>query len=303
MKNCFKTMLALAAVAIAAGVSAQEDPQKETVIVDPFTYSAGASSTARDNVRSAVMSGFSNIGRFIVVDALTDSRLSNLYENRDAEDVINDENWKTESETAYKALGANKLLRGQVELLSLYKKLDDDGKWVYYCDLNFTLQVYNINDGTMTGSESYKYHELSTTSCDDAFNDAAKKTTKDMTQFCNKHFKMESYVLELGETDKKGVVKDLWILGGQNMGISNGTIFKVLAEKKIGPKTTRQQIGQVIAKEVTEDMTRCEIMDKKEAVVIQKMFNEAKAEDKVLHIELDRKRGDGMKGFGRMFGF
>ncbi len=299
MKNCFKFILAAVAVSIAAGASAQEDPQKETVIVDPFTYSSGASAVARDNVRSAVMSGFSNVGRFFVVDALTDSRLSKLYENREIEDVVNDANWKTESEAAYKAIGAKKLLKGLVELHYEHKKVDDEGDLVYYTDINFTLQVFDIATGTMSGSESYKYSELSVSSYADAFNSVIKKITKDMTQFCNKYFKMESYILELGEADKKGVIKDLWISGGTEMGIANGTIFKVYAEKKVGPKVTRVAIGEVIAKEVLDGMTRCEIKDKKEGEVIKEKFN---AEEK-LYIELDRKRGDGMKGLGRMFGF
>lgn len=299
MKNCFKTLLAVVALAAATGASAQEDPQKETVIVDPFTFSSGASSITRDNVRSAVMTGFSNVGRFFVVDALTDSRLSKLYENREVEDAVNDANWKTESEAAYKSLGAKKLLKGSVELHYEHKKLNDEGKWVYYTDINFTLQVYNIEDGTMTGSESYKYSELSVSSYADAFNSVINKVSKDMTQFCNKHFKMESYILELGEADKKGAIKDLWISGGTEMGIANGTIFKVLAEKKVGPKVTRQAIGQVIAKEVLEGMTRCEIMNKKEGEVIKDLFSK----DEKLYIELDRKRGDGLKGFGRAFGF
>lgn len=299
MKTYFKTLLAVVALAAATGVSAQNDPQKETVIVDPFTFSSGASSVTRDNVRSAVMTGFSNVGRFFVVDALTDSRLSKLYENREVEDAVNDANWKTESEAAYKSLGAKKLLKGSVELHYEHKKIDDKGKPVYYTDINFTLQVYNIEDGTMIGSESYKYSELSTSSYADSFNDAIRKISKDMTQFCNKHFKMESYILELGEADKKGIIKDLWISGGTEMGIANGTIFKVLAEKKVGPKVTRQPIGQVIAKEVLDGMTRCEIMNKKEGDVIKDLFSK----DEKLYIELDRKRGDGLKGFGRAFGF
>ncbi len=295
--------MALAALIAATAVCAQEetpaDPQKETVIVDPFTYSSGASQVARDNVRSAVMTGFSNVGRFHVVDALTDSRLSKLYENREVEDVVNADNWKSESEAAYKELGAKKLLKGQVELHYEHKKLNDEGKWVYYTDINFTLQVFDITTGTMAGSESYKYSELSLSSYADSFNDAMKKIAKDMTQFCNKHFKMQSYILEMGEADKKGVIKDLWISGGTEMGIANGTIFKVLAEKKVGPKVTRVAIGEVIAKEVLEGMTRCEIKDKKEGEVIKEKFNNQEK----LYIELDRKRGDGLKGFGRAFGF
>lgn len=298
MKNIFKSAAIIAALFASVAVSAQEDPSKETVIVEPFTQTGGET-IALDNLRSAVMSGFSNVGRFYVVDALTDGRLSKLFSERNYEEAITDTNWQTESAAAYKSLNAEKILKGQLELLSFYKKVDDDGDLIYYCDLNFTLQVFNINDGTMAGSESYKYHELSVTSGDDAFNGACKKVVKDMTQFCNKHFKMESYVLELGEADKKGAIADLWISGGTEMGISNGTIFKVMVEKKIGPKVTRTQIGQVIAKEVSDGVTRCDIMNKAEGAVIKQAFNDGQT----LYVELDRKRGDGLKALGRGFGF
>lgn len=299
MKNLFKSVAACAAVLCAVGASAQEDPTKETVIIDPFTHSASVVSTARDNVRSAVISGFTDVGRFFIVDATTDARLSKLYENREIEDVVNDANWKTESEAAYKAIGAKKLLKGSVELFYEHTKLNDDGDRVYYTDINFTLQVFDITNGSMVGSESYKYSELSLSSYADSFNSAIKKITKDMTQFCNKYFKMESYILELGEADKKGNISDLWISGGTEMGISNGTIFKVMAEKKIGPKVTRVAIGEVIAKEVLDGMTRCEITDKKGGMAIKAKFNEGEK----LYVELDRKRGDGIKGLGRAFGF
>ncbi len=298
MKNFFKSAAIIAALFAAVSVSAQEDPSKETVIVEPFTQS-GRETIALDNLRSAVMTGFSNVGRFHVVDALTDGRLSKLFSERNYEDAITDANWQTESSNIYKSLNAKKLLKGQLELLSFYEKRNDDGEWVYYCDLNFTLQVFDITDGTMAGSESYKYHELSMTSGDDACNSAFKKVVKDMTQFCNKFFKMESYVLELGEADKKGAIADLWISGGTEMGISNGTIFKVMVEKKIGPKVTRSQIGEVVAKEVSDGVTRCAINNKAEGEVIKKAFNDGQT----LYVELDRKRGDGAKSLLRGLGF
>ena len=38
MKNCFKTVLAAVAVLVWLGASAQDDPSKETVIINPFTH-------------------------------------------------------------------------------------------------------------------------------------------------------------------------------------------------------------------------------------------------------------------------
>ena len=291
----------LCAALVAFGAFAQEgaDPTKETVIIDPFTYGTAASAGARDNVRSAVMTGLSNVARFYVVDALTDSRVSQLYQNRDAEEVVNDANWQEQSTAAYKAMGATKLIKGQVDLISTYTKKDDDGKVFYYCDLNFTLSTYDLTDGSMAGSETYKYHELSSVSSEDAFNEAIRKTTKDMKQFCNKFFPIESYVLELGETDKKGVLKDLWISGGKDVGIQSGTIFLVKTDVKRGPKTSRVTIGQVVAKDVEDDMTRCQVNKKEDGAAITEAYNNGQK----LYVVLDRARGDGIKSVGRMFGF
>lgn len=105
MKNCFKTVLAAVAVLVWLGASAQDDPSKETVIINPFTHTSAVSQAACDNIRAAVLSGFADRGRFHIVDALTDGTLSKLYADRNVEDVVNDANWKSESEAAYKALG------------------------------------------------------------------------------------------------------------------------------------------------------------------------------------------------------
>ena len=301
MKKFFKSAVMIAAaIFTTVSASAQVEVSKEVVIIEPFTFSKSKTITEveRDNLRSAVMSGLSKVGRFHAVDALTDGRLSQLFAQRPYEDVVNDTNWQTESTSAYKALNANKILKGHLELISKYIKKNDEGKNVYHCDVNFTLQVFSLADGPMVGSESYKFQELSLSSYTDAFNTAIRKTSKDMVQFCNKFFKMQSCVLEL-ESDKKGAVSRVVISGGSEMGISNGTIFKVMIEKKYGPKVTRIEIGQVVAKEVLDGVTICNVTNKKEGEVIKQHFNEGQT----LYVELEGKRGDDLKAFGRMLGF
>ena len=71
MKNCFKTVLAAVAVLVWLGASAQDDPSKETVIINPFTHTSAVSQAACDNIRAAVLSGFADRGRFHIVDAPT----------------------------------------------------------------------------------------------------------------------------------------------------------------------------------------------------------------------------------------
>ena len=72
MKNVFRTFLTAAAVFVTLGAAAQEDPSKETVIINPFACTDAVSQAACDNMRAAVLSGFSDRGRFHIVDALTD---------------------------------------------------------------------------------------------------------------------------------------------------------------------------------------------------------------------------------------
>ena len=262
MKNVFRTFLTAAAVFVTLGAAAQEDPSKETVIINPFACTDAVSQAACDNMRAAVLSGFSDRGRFHIVDALTDETLSKLYADRNAEDVVNDANWKSESEAAYKALGAKKVVIGQANNVSFSTfKSDIDGKMYNKAEVTLALKVYNTIAVTGVDADSK----------DGAFNDAMKDLRKAMTKFVDNHFKFETYILELGEADKKGRVKDLYISGGSEMGVAKKTRFKVYTERKIGPKVTKSEIGTLVAVEVMEGVTKCQVAAGEEA--IKEKFN------------------------------
>ena len=147
MKNVFRTFLTAAAVFVTLGAAAQEDPSKETVIINPFACTDAVSQAACDNMRAAVLSGFSDRGRFHIVDALTDETLSKLYADRNAEDVVNDANWKSESEAAYKALGAKKVVISAPA-----------GK-------DLPTIVYNVNHKTLTKDDTIISAASCTTNC------------------------------------------------------------------------------------------------------------------------------------------
>lgn len=284
--------------------SAQGDPVKRTVIIEPFTNAASVTKTERDNVRSAVISGLSEINRFHIVDALTDARLKTLFEDRNYEEVVTESNWQTESTAAYQAINADRLLKGQVDLVQYNLKYNDEGEPIYYCTLNYTLQLFDITNGTLIGSKSYKYDELSVSRYEDALNSCLKKISgfhngimkvkPDVLGFCNEHFKVNTCILELGEADKKGNITDLWISGGEEMGFLKGSIFAVYKEKKIGPKVAREKIAEIVAEEVLDGLTRCKVA-KKYAALIQQEFYAGTT----LIIELDRQRG---AAFGEAMG-
>lgn len=304
MKQIFRFMALVLMLITTTSLSAQEEPQKRTVIIEPFTHSKTVSSTARDNLRSAVITGFSEINRFYLVDATTDARLKTLFDDRSYEDVVTESNWQTESTAAYKAINADRLLKGQIELISLYTKYNDEGEPIYWCDLNYTLQLFDITNGTLIGSKSYKYSELSVSTSEDAFNkclnkiagyhNGITKVKPDVLGFCNDYFKVNTYILELGEADKKGNITDLWISGGEEMGFLKGSIFVIYKERKIGPKVAREKFAEVVAEEVLDGLTRCKVA-KKYAALIQQEFYAGTT----LIIELDRQRG---AAFGEAMG-
>lgn len=272
MKNVFRTLLSAAAVVVTLSAAAQEDPSKETVIINPFTRTDAVSQAACDNMRASVLSGLSDRGRFVIVDALTDETLSKLYANRTAEDVVNDANWKSESEAAYKALGAKKVVIGQANNVAFSTfKSEIDGQIYNNAEVTLSLKVYNIIDGSMVGSENIAVSGVDAGSKDGAFNDAMKDLRKAMTRFVDNHFKFETYILELGEADKKGRVKDLYISGGTEMGVAKKTRFKVYTERKIGPKVTKAEIGTIVAIEVMEGVTKCQVASGED--VIKEKFN------------------------------
>lgn len=293
MKNIYKTMLSAAAVLIASGLSAQDDPSKETVIVNPFTYTSAVNRAVSDNVRAAVLSGLSERGRFHIVDALTDATLKELYGDRSVEDVVNDANWQSESEAIYKKLNAQKVIIGQTDNLT-YSTWTSGETTYDKAEISVSLRVYNIVDGSMGASETIVVSDSDSESRDLAFTLALKALSRAMVDFVDSHFKFETYILELGEADKRGRVKQLYISGGSEMGVARKTRFKVFVEKKIGPKVTQQEVGTIVAQEVMDGVTMCEVADGDE--IIKEKFNNGEK----LIVVLDRQNtavGSMLRGF------
>ena len=273
---------------IPEGAFAQEDPSKETVIVHSFSYSYPVSKARADNVRAAVLSGISDRGRVYLVDALTNDALIKINDGRRYEDVVNDDNWRTQSEAVYKSLGAKKLIIGSVNNISFstIRSSPEDRYPSRKADITFSLKVYSIEDGSMIAAEDYSVTGYDSNNTDEgAFNAAIRDIKDKMTVFVDAHFKFETYIVELGDTDKKGRVKTLYIAGGSEMGVSDNTRFKVFTERQVGPKVMRTEVGTIVASEISEGLTLCTV-SKGEGVIKEKFNNGEK-----LIVVLDRLGG------------
>ena len=271
MKNFFKSVAIAAALFTVCKVYAQTAPIKETIIIEPFTRTQESYASATEHIRGAVISGFSNMDRFHVIDALSDTRLSALFQNRKYENGVTDKNWIAERSTTYKSLNAKKVLQCQVDTIKEYTKVDKEGDKIYYVEAKISIKVLRATNDWVVVLKSLYYHGFSYTSYSAAFKTILYKAESGVKEFCNRHI-FESYVLDLGSTKKEGQPIDLWISGGEDVGIQKGTTFLVKVEKKIGPKMARIDIGNVVAEEVTSNTTRCKIRNKEESVAIATAF-------------------------------
>ncbi len=253
-------------------LSAQSDPVKETVIIDFFTKTAHVGDYIRDGIRAGVIQGFTEKGRFNLVDASTNAELSKLNANRNTEENVTAENvLSSETTNVYKVLGAKYLLKGHITSITTVDDKDIiTGNPQKKTTIAFSMTVYNINDGSTVGSEiceamgfGKQTHEAEDSACKDAKDEALK--------FVDKYFKFTTYIEMLGEKHPKKGLIDLYIIGGTEMGVQKNQLFKVFVKKQIGSRWTQQEIGKLKAVEPMDGVSRCAVT--KGNLEIEENFN------------------------------
>ena len=272
MRNLKLFSAALAMLLSSAALSAQSDPVKETVIIDLFTGTGHVKDYIRDGVRAGVIQGFTEKGRFNLVDAATNAEIVSLNANRNTEVAVTAENvLNADAVNVYKALGAKYLLKGQVtSITTVDTKNIITGNPEKKTTIAFSMTVYNIADGSTVGSEiceamgfAKNTHEAEDSACKDAKDEARK--------FVDKHFKFTTFIEQLGEVHKKKGLIDVYIVGGIEMGVEKNQLFKVYVKKQIGSRWTQQEIGKLKAVEPMDGLSRCVVQ--KGNIEIAEIFN------------------------------
>lgn len=256
-------------------VSAQEsaDPQKETVIVDKFARTTAVPSYIAEGIRANVMEGFVKKGRFHVVDAETNDALKRLSETRQAEDNVNSANvMGGESEAVYKSLGAKYLVKANVTDRTVSREKSIlTGNMDWCSRISFSLTVYNIIDGSTMASKNIQLTGIDSSSDQKADMSAVENAAKEMRSFVDNYFKFETTIEQIEEADAKKGAKVLYVVGGSELGVKKGQQFVVYVEKKIGSRTTKQEVGGLKACEVLDGITKCNVS--KGGVEINEAFN------------------------------
>ena len=258
MRN-LKLFFVMAVLLLTSGVlSAQTDPTKETVIIDLFTRTAHVRDYIRDGVRAGVIQGLTEKNRFNLVDAATNAQLVELNSNRNTEENVTAENvLDAETTNIYKALGAKYLLKGQITSVTTVDDKDIlTGNPQKKTTIAFSMTVYNILDGSTVGSEICEAMGFAKTTLE-AEDSACKDARDEALKFADKYFKFTTYIEQLGEVDKKKGLKDVYIIGGTEIGVEKNQQFKVYVKKQIGSRWTQQEIGKLKAVEPMDGISRC----------------------------------------------
>lgn len=257
MKRLF---LVVATVFLSVWCMAQENGGKKTMLVDYFTYTQGIGDSYPTMLRNAIIGAMQETGRLNIIDASLESSLQLEEERRSSEQALSDDKARNEQ---IKKLGADYMMRIHVTTMEGVKKRLDDGSIYYDGLINFTLTVLNVADGTVKVSKPFTYSGLNAKTGDTP--EAAVLATTDyikmsMNKFMNENFKVESKIVQIETTNKKGA-ETVYINCGTAAGIEKGQLFDVFMVKEVAGKKLKTQIGQLKAEEVQgEDMTLCKVL-------------------------------------------
>ncbi len=242
---------------------------KPTVYVQEFENSANVKDGWVETIRGAVIEGFHNSNRMVLVDAITEQaryeeELRRLKDNLATEDL--------ETAEALKTRGAHVLLNGDVTSLTVPGSRLESGTMSYDATVTFTLRVVNALDGSLLGSKTFTlpkgFGGISITSLKGVYEteDAAVQAlngdvTKAMKDFVEESFPLVGSVEDVDALSKNGKeVEKLYIGLGSEDGLAKGVKLDVKLVQKIGKRTANKTIGEVEVVEVAgDDISLCKV--------------------------------------------
>lgn len=256
MKRFYLSVVALLMVSLAMTAA------KPTIYVQEFDNSAKVKPAWVELVRGAVLEGFHDTNRTVIVDAVTEEARYEEELRRLKDNLASDDLSTTE---ALKTLGAHVLLNGDVTALSVPGTKLDNGSTTYDATVTFTLKVVNALDGALLGTKTFTLPKavmgLSLTSLktlshseDEAVQNIKGDIAKAMKDFVNESFPIRGEYVDLGEyTKNKKGIETFYINIGEQDGVVKGQKMDIKLESKIGKSTALKTIGEGEVAEVAGD--------------------------------------------------
>ncbi len=263
MKRQFMAMMLSVATILGAFAA------KPTVYFQEFENTAHVKDGWVETVRGAVLEGFHNTNRMVIVDAVTEKsryeeELRRLQDNLAADGL--------ETAEALKTRGAHVLLNGDVTSVTVPGSRLDGGTMSYDATVTFTLRVVNALDGSLLGTKTFTLPKsamgISLTSLKGVYEteDAAVQAlkgdiTKAMKGFVEESFPLVGSVEDIDALSKNGKeVETLYVGLGSEDGLVKGLKLDVKLEQKIGKRTAQKTIGEIEVVEVSgDDIALCKV--------------------------------------------
>lgn len=266
-------ILALFCLALTGPTGAQTplpsaDGPKEVVVIDYFAWSREVPPAYAEALRAKVIEGFLMRGREKIVDAGTLGSWpvdNGIVTNPNA--ILNPQRDAEQRRAeAIREIGARYILSGTVTAYRFAREMAPNKKPIFRTQFVFTLTSHDLLSGETSGAEEFKADgrgdrpELA-----DA--QALETIPMKMIFYIDQHFKFSTTVLELGERNAKGKLKELYVGCGSSIGVQRGDLFKVYLTTPIGGSPVQSLIGKLRAKEVSgEQVTLCVIANGAEAI-------------------------------------
>lgn len=261
---------------------------KPTVYVSEFDNTAKTKDAWVEIVRSAVLEGFHNTNRTVLVDSKTEEARWEEEVRRLKENLSTDDLSTTE---ALKTRGSHVILSGDVTAMSVPGKELDGGTMSYDATVTFTLKAVNAVDGAMLGTKTFTLPKsvigFSVTSLkgvyhneDEAVQAIKGDISKAMKDFVNESFPIVGTVESVETYTKNGKEVDTFYVGvGSEDGISKGNKLDIKVEQMIGKRKASKTIGECEVIEVAgDDISLCKVkkgglefknaMDQEQTVVV-----------------------------------
>lgn len=262
MKKSRLLILAIALIASAfTTVKAQQEETqgKPNVVLDYFEHPSNISQQYADVLRNALIQAITETQRVNLIDVATnsalkaeDERIKSLQESGQLSSGGDADRLQVMTQE-----GANFLIQGIVDNLSMQEKTLDSGSKYYEAAITFTLKVINPKDGKLLSSETFKVGDdlINLTNGDTpdlAIVNTCRKSAGKIKKFVDKNFPVVGKILEIGEV-KKDEAKTLYVSVGSNVGVVKGDRFEVKKVRTIAGRTSASKIGEIEIEAVEGD--------------------------------------------------
>lgn len=269
MRTLLRILFCCTAIAPLAAVAQEAAPQREILIMDFFDRARVVPPPYAELLRQHVMAGFTERGRHTLVDAEAHRELtpySDPYRQQD-EQALAQQRYDQMID-----MGARYVVKG---VITDYKfehvTLPGDNKRQnvpgFQSSFRVILSAYDLRFGKQLPDEEYTLTGRAA-QAEEADKAALAGIRAKMEFYIDRYFKFETMILELGDPDRKGRIRELYIHSGTDMGVKPGDLFMVYEDIPVGGVMTRQKVGKLRVNDVqTSEVAKCKISSGDEQIV------------------------------------